>query len=130
MLIEMEQHDSVSILHCKGRFVAGPEMEYMQNKLDDIKRLPCTKMLMDFEDVTSLGSMGVTFILGAYTSVTRRQGGRFILAGANAHVLHVLDLTHVSAIIPLAPDVASGLAALRAETPVAVLAFSNNASVN
>ena len=117
MLIEIKHYGSVCILHCEGRFVAGPEMEYMQTKLDDIKRLSCKKVLMDFQSVTSLGSMGVTFIVGTYTSVIRRAGGRFVLAGASPHVLHVLELTGLGTVIPLAADLASGLAVLRAEGP-------------
>jgi anti-anti-sigma factor len=115
MVIEIEHYDRVCILHCKGRLVAGPEMEYMQTKLDEIKRLACTKVLVDFQDVTSVGSMGVAFIVGAYTSVLRKPGGRFVLTGVSPHVQHVLDLTRLNTIIPLAPDLASGLAELRGD---------------
>jgi len=115
MLIDIEQFDRVCILRCKGRFVAGPEMEYMQTKMDEIKRLACTNVLADFQDVASIGSMGVAFIVGAYTSVIRRPGGRFVLAGVSPPVRHVLDLTKLSTVIPLACDLASGLAMLGAE---------------
>jgi anti-anti-sigma factor len=117
MLIEIKHYDNVCILHCEGRFVAGPEMAYMQTKLDDIKRLACNKVLVDFQGVSSLGSMGVTFIVGTYTSVIRRAGGRFVLAGASPHVQHVLELTGLGTVIPQAADLASGLAVLRAEGP-------------
>jgi anti-anti-sigma factor len=130
MLIEIEQYDRVCILHCKGRFVAGPEMEYMQTKLDDIKRRACIKILADFQDVTSIGSMGVAFIVGAYTSVTRKPGGRFVLAGASPLVRHVLDLTRLSTVIPQATDLASGLAVLRTEAPAGPLALTSNAPAN
>jgi anti-anti-sigma factor len=123
MLIEIEQRDQVCILHCKGRLVAGPEMEYMQIKMDEIKRVACTKVLADFKDVTSVGSMGVAFVVGIYTSVVRRPGGRFVLAAVNPLVLHVLDLTRLSTVIPLASDLAAGLAML--ET-----GLSTNASAN
>jgi anti-anti-sigma factor len=117
MLIDIEQGDRVCILHCKGRLVVGPEMDYLQTKMDEIKRLACTNVLADFQEVTAIGSMGVAFVVGIYTSVVRRPGGRFVLAGANPLVLHVLDLTRLSAVIPLAPDLASGLALLRADAP-------------
>ncbi len=129
-IIEIEYQDRVCILRCKGRFVAGPEMEYMQARLDDIKRLACTKILADFQDVTCIGSMGVAFIVGTYTSVIRKPGGRFVLAGASPHVRHVLDLTRLNTVIPLASDLASGLAVLRAEAPMGPLALSKNASPN
>jgi anti-anti-sigma factor len=121
MLIDIEHYDRVCILHCKGRFVAGPEIEYMQTKLDDIKKRACTKILADFQDVTCVGSMGVTFLVGLYTSVMRKPGGRFVLAGVIPHVQHVLDLTRLSTVIPLASDLESGLAVLRAETPAGPL---------
>jgi anti-anti-sigma factor len=121
MLIDIEHYDRVCILHCKGRFVAGPEIEYMQTKLDDIKKRACTKILADFQDVTCIGSMGVTFLVGLYTSVMRKPGGRFVLAGVIPHVQHVLDLTRLSTVIPLASDLESGLAVLRAETPAGPL---------
>ncbi|HTB16802.1 MAG TPA: STAS domain-containing protein [Bryobacteraceae bacterium] len=130
MLIEIEQHDRVCILHCKGRLVAGPEMEYLQTQLDDIKKLACTTVLADFQDVTSIGSMGVTFIVGIYTSVIRKPGGRFLLTGASPHVQHVLDLTRLSTIIPAASDLATGLAILRGEAFLGAPALSDKASVN
>jgi anti-anti-sigma factor len=130
MLINIEHCDRICILRCKGRFVAGPEMEYMQTKMDEIKRLACTKLLADFRDVTSIGSMGVAFIVGAYTSVIRRPGGRFVLAGASPAVQHVLDLTRLSTVIPLASDLTSGLAVLGAEASMGALALSQNASAN
>jgi anti-anti-sigma factor len=93
----------------------------MQTKLDDIKKRACTKILADFQDVTCVGSMGVTFLVGLYTSVMRKPGGRFVLAGVIPHVQHVLDLTRLSTVIPLASDLESGLAVLRAETPAGPL---------
>jgi anti-anti-sigma factor len=130
MLIEIEQYDRVCILHCKGRFVAGPEMDYLQTKLDHIKELACTKVLADFQDVTSMGSMGVTFVVGIYTSVIRKPGGRFVLAGAGPLVRHILDLTRLNTVIPQASDLASGLAVLQEEAPIGTMALPNNASAN
>ena len=109
MQIDIEQLDRACVLRCKGRFVAGPEMEYMQTKLDEIKRLACIRVVADFHDVTAVGSMGVAFIVGIYTSVMRKPGGRFVLAGASPLVQHVLDLTRLSSVIPQAADLASGL---------------------
>ena len=128
MLIEIEQQcDRVCILRCKGRLVAGPEMEYVQTKMHEIKKLACAKVLADFEGVTSIGSMGLTFIVAAYTSVMRQPGGCFVMTGVNSYVRHVLDLTRLSTVIPLASDLASGLAMLRADVP---MALTHNASAN
>ncbi len=130
MIIEIEQHDRYCILRCKGRFVAGPEMEYMQTKMEDIKRLACIKVLADFQDVAAIGSMGVAFIVGIYTSVIRKPCGRFVLAGAGPPVQHVLELTGLSTVIPQASDLASGLAMLRADAPMDPTALSTNVPAN
>jgi anti-anti-sigma factor len=123
--IEIEQYNRVCILHCKGRFVAGPEMEYMQTKLDEIKRLACDKVVADFQEVTAIGSMGVAFIVGAYASAVQKPGGHFVLAGVNPLVKHVLDLTGLGTVIPQASDLASGLEVLRAEAPTGPMALSS-----
>jgi len=64
--------------------------------------------------VPDIGSAGIGFILGVYTS-TKNLGGRFVLVGIRPRVREVLDLTRVSTIIPLAADFASGLVTLRDE---------------
>jgi anti-anti-sigma factor len=118
MLIDIEWLDSVCILHCKGRFVAGPDMDYVQTKLQEIKRLGCSRVLANFEEVTSLGSIGITFIVGTYTSAMRRPGGRFVLVGARSTVQSVLNLTRLSTVIPQAVDVPAGMAFLAAPSLV------------
>ena len=70
--------------------------------------------------------MGVTFIVGIYTSVVRKPGGRFVLVGTSSQVRHVLELTRLNTVIPQASDVASGLSALEVEGA----AQSTNAAAN
>ena len=113
MSIGIEQQGDVCVLRCRGRFASGPELDYMQARMEDIKSLSCAKLLADFREVPSIGSMGVAFLVGVYTTVIRKPGGRFVLAGARPLVRQVLELTRLNTIIPLAPDFAAGLEALR-----------------
>ena len=113
MVIEIEQHDEVCVLRCKGRFVSGTDLDYVRAKIDQIKRLKCNRVLADFREVPAIGSMGLTFIVAIYTSVVN-SGGRFVLAGALPCVRQALDLTRLSTVVSLASDTTSGLAALRA----------------
>ncbi len=55
--------------------------------------------------------MGVTFIVGLYTSVAR-YSGRFVLVGVILLVRQVFDLRRLSTVIHMALDIESGLAAL------------------
>ncbi|HYL37988.1 MAG TPA: STAS domain-containing protein [Bryobacteraceae bacterium] len=115
--IDIEQLGEVCVLHCRGRFVPGLEADYWRSRMDDLKQLKCTKVLADFQEVAYIGSVGVAFIVGVYTSAVRGSGGRFVLTGAAPLVRRVLDLTRLSTVIPLAADLASGLAALQTKAP-------------
>jgi anti-anti-sigma factor len=110
MFIEIREHyDGICIVHCEGALVPGREMWDVQARLDEIGKLTCTRLLLDFQDVTAIGSMGVTFIVAVWKSVVGRPGGRFVLTGINPRVRRVLDLTRISTLISIAPDLASGL---------------------
>jgi anti-anti-sigma factor len=110
MLIEVRQKDEICLVRCEGRLVTA-DHEYLRAKRDEIKGANCKKVLADFSQVPDIGSAGVGFIVGVYTS-TKNSGGRFVLVGLRPRVREVLDITHVSTVIPLAADIASGLATL------------------
>ncbi len=117
MLIEIEHRDEICVLRLSGHFLSGANPEYLREKSDEIARHDCSKMLADARELQSIGSMGVGFLVGVYISVTKRDGGRFVLVGANHRVRAVFDLTRLSTIIPLAADMDSGLAVLRGQGP-------------
>ncbi|HUA19843.1 MAG TPA: STAS domain-containing protein [Bryobacteraceae bacterium] len=115
MTIDIEHSDGICILRCKGRLASGPELEYMQARLEHIKVIACRRLLADFSEVSSIGSMGVGFLVAVFTSVMRNGGGRFILTGVQPFVRQVLEITRLDTVIPMARDVASGLETLSAE---------------
>jgi anti-anti-sigma factor len=110
MLIEVRQNDEICLVHCEGRLVTA-DHEYLRAKKDEIKAANCKKVLADFSEVPAIGSAGIGFIVGIYTS-TKNSGGRFVLVGLRPRVREVLDITRVSTVIPLAADIASGLVTL------------------
>ena len=111
MFIEVKQNEGVCFLRCEGRLVAGTDSEYFRVKRDEIKRLNCKKVLVDFSEVSDVGSAGIGFIVGVYAS-TRELGGRFILVGLKPRVRKIFDVTRVSTVIPFAADIPSGLGML------------------
>jgi anti-anti-sigma factor len=120
MLIEIEHGDEVCVLRLSGHFRSGEDLAYVRDKSFEVRSHGCNKMIADLRDLESIGSMGMGFVVGVYTYVTKRfGGGRFVLVGANQRVRAVLDLTRLSTIIPSATDLQSGLAALRGEGPAA-----------
>ena len=113
MLIELQEKDDVVVLRFQGRIATGLDLEYLRTKLEEVRNRRSDKVLADFREVSSIGSTGLGFVVGVYTSVVKIPGGRFVLVGANARVREVLDLTRLSTIIPLAEDMSSGLAVLQ-----------------
>ena len=75
----------------------------------------CAKLLADFHDVPSVGSSGLSFIVGLY----RTTAGCLVLVRTQPWVRQVLDITRLSTVIPQAPDIASGLAALHSQVHAA-----------
>ena len=113
MLIEIKQKDKICFVRCEGHLITA-DHEYLRAKKDEIKEANCKKVLADFSEVSDIGSAGIGFIVGVYTS-TKNSGGRFVLVGLRPRVREVLDRMLVSTVIPLAADIASGLATLRDE---------------
>jgi anti-anti-sigma factor len=113
MLIELQQKDDIFVLRFQGRIATGADLEYLTNKLEEVRNRRSDKVLADFREVTSIGSTGIGFVVGVYTSVVKMPGGRFVLIGANPRVREVLELTRLSTIISLADDMNSGLAMLQ-----------------
>ena len=112
LLIELEHGDEVCILHLKGYLPTGENADSIKNTTDEI-RSHCNNLIADVREFVSIGSMGIGFLVSLYVSVTKKSGGGgFFLAGANQRVRDVLDITHLSTIIPSAPNLASARAAL------------------
>ena len=110
MLIEVKPKDGLCLVRCEGRLVTA-DHKYLHAKKDEIKGANCKKVLADFSEVSEIGSAGIGFIVGVYTS-TKNSGGRFVLVGLRPRVREVLDRMLVTTVIPLATDIASGLATL------------------
>ena len=118
MVVEIDALDDICVLRLRGRFLSGEAVEELWAKADEIKRSNRGKVLVDLSEVPAMGSTGIGFLVAVYTSVTKNAGGRFVLVGSNPRVREVLEITHLSAVIPMAPDLVSGQAALR-DTPKA-----------
>src|ERR1700681_2451670 len=89
MLIEVERQDDVCILRFKGRFVTGMDPIHLQAKMDEIKSQACTKVLADLRELLSIGSTGIGFLVRAYSTVTKKGNGRFVVVCRSLRVLEL-----------------------------------------
>jgi anti-anti-sigma factor len=115
MLIEVERQDDVCILRFEGLFVTGTDPYYLHAKTEELKSLGCTKVLADLRELQAIGSTGIGFLVRIFSTVTKTGHGRFVVVCANRRVIEVFDLTHLQKAMDVVPDIASGLALLRAE---------------
>jgi anti-anti-sigma factor len=119
MTIETERDGDICILRLSGRFAAGADPEYVRAKSDEIRSLNCGRVLADLSKVTAMGSNGIGFVVGIYSSVTKNPGGRFVMVGAAPRVREVFDMMHLIGVIPSASDIPSGMAMLHDSAPAA-----------
>ena len=113
MRVELEFSDDVCVVRLKGRFATGQDKNYLRDKTDEIKKSGIVKILADFKEVSYIDSTGIGFLIGIYTSITKNQGGMFVLAGVNHRVQEVLELTRLDTIFPMYPDEAAAKRALK-----------------
>jgi anti-anti-sigma factor len=109
LVIGIEQDKGICILRIAGRLATGGNEDCLETKAREIRVMGCPNLLMDLRELNSIGSSGISFIVGLYTSVTRNSG-RLVLAGPSRHVLEVLNITRLSTIIPITADLAAGIA--------------------
>ena len=95
MTIEIVQQNEICLLRCKGRIVSGAGMEYLEAKLGELRRLKCRKVLADFSEVPSIGSMGLTFLVCLY----KLASGGLVLSGVGPLVWQALEVTGLTAVI-------------------------------
>jgi len=112
ILINIEVLGDVCVLHFAGHLHAGVRLDYLNAKMNEIKTLACKKFLANFEDVVSLGSAGLSFIIGLF----KISGGQLVLVKTQRRVREVLDITRLNTVIPMTADIESGLSALCADT--------------
>ena len=110
--IVIRQRGDLCVIRCRGCLLAGLDADYVQAKIDEVKQRNCNRVLADFRAVPVIGSTGIAFIVGVYTSVVKDSGCHFVVAGATPLVRRTLNVTRLSAVIPLVDDLRSALAIL------------------
>ena len=119
LVIDVYPQDGLCLVHVHGPFLTGTDPEYLRAKLEQIQASNCPRVLADFREVPQIGSAAVTFLVGMYTSAIRHPEGSFVLVGARARVREVLDVTRLSSVFAMVPDMATGLAMLAGHAPLA-----------
>lgn len=111
MRLESQIRDGVGVLHAHGRFVTGSDAEVVSAR-NYLHQAGIANAVLDLEAVPYVDSTGLAFVVDLHKSLASR-GGQLFLAGANARVREVLQMTRIGEIIPLFNCVEEAEAALR-----------------
>lgn len=109
-VIELEHRDDLCILRLTGCLSFGRHMEDLRAVKNEMASRSCSKLLVDVSAIPFITSVEIGFLVGLYSSITALAKGRYVLVGPNPLVRRILDLTRLSAVIPMVADIPSGLA--------------------
>jgi anti-anti-sigma factor len=85
--------DNITVLHCQGRFTYRDEATAFSQKIAEL--LPNTRhLVVEFSRLEIIDSAGLGELVVVHMW-TRASGCSLKLAGANARILHLLELTNL-----------------------------------
>lgn len=106
---------SVYIVRCQGEIVTGPAAKSLENLLAQRGR-EFTRLVLSLGGITRIDSTGVGFIVRC-ASRLRRQGGDMRLAEPPPFLINLLEITKLSAVMPVDASEEEAIAALLEQQP-------------
>jgi anti-anti-sigma factor len=106
---------SVYIVRCQGEIVTGPPAKSLENFLAQRGR-EFTRLVLSLGAITRIDSTGVGFIV-RYAARLRRQGGDLRMAEPPPFLINLLDITRLSAVMPVDASEEESIAALLEHRP-------------
>lgn len=101
----------VVVIGLSGRLSIGRQCQQIEWQVDELLKQKHTKLIMDMTALDFIDSAGIGVVALSFGKA-RNAGGGLTIAGAHGKVEEVFNLTRVSGVVPLFPDVASAAAAL------------------
>ncbi len=107
LTLKTEAIHDVTVLRCQGRFTYRDEATAFSQKIAEL--LPNTRQLIvEFSELEIIDSAGLGELVVVHMWI-RASGCALKLAGANARILHLLELTNLSRIFDIHPTLDDAL---------------------
>lgn len=107
---------TVYIIECRGRIVAGKELESLEEALD-LGFRGFTRLVLHVNEVDRLDSTGMGLLV-RYAARARRRGGDLRLAAPPPFVANLLVVTRLSTILQIYPTEEAAILSFLKEHPV------------
>lgn len=114
MEIKLSKRGNVLIVKFYGELddhTAGYARQKMEN---EIIKPTAKNMVLDFSNLTFMDSSGIGVIMGRYKKI-EKLSGKVAIACSNPQIIRLLNISGISSIIPLHPDINSAVKTIRGE---------------
>jgi anti-anti-sigma factor len=108
---DIDDREGVKVVQLRGPIDVSSAMQ-LRDLLGHQIDSPAARVLLDMSEVTLIDSSGIGILVTAHRRAAG-QGAAFALAGANASVGRVFELTRTNKLLQIHPTVDEALAALR-----------------
>jgi len=107
MPIEMKQLDSgIAVLTISGRLVLGKDEERLEAVTGELLQQGQKSFVFDISALDYADSSGIGTLVACLTHI-RKAGGELRMAGANARMLRLFQMTGVESLMSLYPTLAA-----------------------
>jgi anti-anti-sigma factor len=112
--LQTEAIQDITVLRCQGRFTYRDEATAFSQKISEL--LPNTRQLVvEFSGLEIIDSAGLGELVVVHMW-TRASGCALKLAGANARILNLLELTNLSRVFDIHPTLDEAVLAFGSES--------------
>ena len=110
MKISKKTIDDVVVLSLSGKIMGGPDYDLFRDEIKSNIEAGGLKILLDFEKVRFINSMGLGLLISGYTSLTN-AGGTLKGCSVGDRVKSLFYVTDMIDILDIAEDIDEGIAA-------------------
>jgi anti-anti-sigma factor len=110
MPIETKQLDSgIAVVTVSGRLVLGRDVERLETAIGELLKQEQKKFVFDISALDYADSSGIGTLVACLTHI-KKAGGELRMAGANARMLRLFQMTGVDQLMALFPSLAAATA--------------------
>jgi anti-sigma B factor antagonist len=115
MMLETEVFDiepGITVVSCAGRFTLGTQLRLTESMINTLIQKGVRKLVIDLTNTEVVDSAGLGVLMHIFAEL-EQLGGTMRVAGANARVSYLFQITHTNGILALDLDLMSSIKSLQ-----------------
>jgi anti-sigma B factor antagonist len=94
----------IMVMTLTGKITMGRECQKVEQTMQDLLKQNERKVILDISAVDHIDSTGIGILAFCFGAVSR-SGGALRVVGAGGKVLHVLQITRLTSVLPLSASI-------------------------